>query len=125
MIALALMACGAGTVTLSTDSPACENWDFDNPEDPSLVVSMDGSRIVVQRVGVYQPEDAVFDPDIIAEGNTIAVYEAWTSAEGGDPDYCYSPVVFADPERAAEFSIEWFAAGENTPTHTREIDARE
>ena len=125
MIALALLACGAGTVTLSTDQPACENWDFDNPEDPSLEVSAEGTRIVIQRIGVYQPADAVFDPDIVAEGNTIAVYEAWTSEEGGDPEYCYSPVVYADAENQATFAIEWFAAGENTPTHTREIDSRE
>lgn len=125
MIALSLLACGAGSVLLSYDTPSCENWDFDNPEEPSLELSAEGTRLIIQRLGVYQPEDAIFDPDIVAEGGTIAVYEAWTSEAGGDPDYCYSPVVYADAERASVFTVEWFAAGDNTPTHTREFDLRE
>ena len=125
MIFALILGCGAGDVTLSTDTPPCENWDFDNPEEPSLSVELDGDRLVIQRVGVYQAEDAIFDPEIIADGQIIAVYEGWVSDSGGDPDYCFSPVVYADPERPARFTVEWFGEGENSVTHTREIDGRE
>ena len=125
MIFALILGCGAGDVTLSTDTPPCENWDFDNPEEPSLSVELDGDGLVIQRVGVYQAEDAIFDPEIIADGQIIAVYEGWVSDSGGDPDYCFSPVVYADPERPARFTVEWFGEGENSVTHTREIDGRE
>lgn len=125
MIIALVLACGAGDVTLSTDTPPCEDWDFDNPEDPRLDVYLEGNRVVIQRIGVYHAEDAVFDPEIIADGSVIAIYEGWISESGGDPEFCYSPVVYADPERPAKFTIEWFGDGENTVTHTREIDGRE
>jgi len=125
MVLALVLGCGAGNVALSWDTPPCENWDFDNPEDPSLDVSTDGDRIVIQRIGVYQAEDAVFDPEIIADGSVIAIYEDFNSQSEGELDYCYSPVVYADPERAAKFTIEWFEDGANQVTHTREIDTRE
>ena len=123
MILMALLACGPGNVTVSSDAPFCSNWDFDDPADPALEIEASSTQITATRVGVYAACDAVFSPDISPDGEYIAIYEAWDENEG-EADCCFSPYVQLDMERGGKFTIDWFAEGENSPTHSREVDNR-
>jgi hypothetical protein len=123
MFLVALLACGPGNVTVSSDAPFCSNWDFDDPVEPTMEIESTSTRITVTRLGVYAACDASFSPDIQPDGDHIAIYEAWDENEG-DADCCFSPSVQLDMDRGGKFTIEWFAEGDNTATHSREIDNR-
>ena len=123
MFLMLVLACGPGSVTVSSDAPFCSNWDFDDPSAPSMEIEATSTRITVTRVGVYAACDANFSPDIQPDGQEISIYEAWDDNEG-EADCCYSPKVQLDMDRGGKFVVDWYAEGDNAPTHSREIDNR-
>jgi hypothetical protein len=120
---LLLTACAADRVVMTVSQPGCADYDFENPPDESLEVADDSTDLSVAHVGVVGSCDAVFEPDVSSDGDTIEVREYWI---GDDPDstctVCWSPTVtLQDPPRG-RYNFRWYVGDTPFDTLSVEVD---
>lgn len=113
-------ACTADRVVVAVSQPGCEDYDFENPPTEALERVDDGPDLSVRHVGVIASCDAVFEPDVNSEGDTIEVHEYWI---GDDPDstctVCWSPTVTLQDAPKGRYDFRWYEG--DTPFDTLSV----
>jgi hypothetical protein len=110
LLAVPLTGCSPSPLTWTSTTVGCENFDFDNPGEPSLSATANGSNVVVQFGPVLQASDAEFAPELAVNGKEIQISEYWT--EGEEVDFCFTPEVTLK-NASGELQIYWFRGDDN------------
>lgn len=122
-VLLFLVACGQ-QVTLQPGLDGCENYNFTDPQDPTLEweAAADGTGRVWRTNVLMEQTGMVFEPEIVVEGDTVSLYEVWTGGEG-EPQFCYAPYL-ALTGIQTQVQVRWYlAVGETVPFETVNVEA--
>ena len=112
MFLVLLVACG-GKVEIQPGQAGCTDYNFEQPEESRLSVSMDGDVAVVQRTNVLIGGTApVFEPEISVEGDVITVEKAWTGTDE-TTSFCYLPQVTVTGV-TGKLQVRWFLEDDGT-----------
>lgn len=120
LVFLWLTACGAGDITTQSSNAFCEGIDISDPPPTEVAATVEGRKVTVVRMPVFQDCAAVFAPEITRDGNLIQVDEAWEPGTNGN-QCCMEAAVDLVLERGTVLDLEWSS---EDGTDTLEIDAR-
>ncbi len=106
MFVLLFAAC-VGNPVLDPDTRGCTDYDFDDPAKPALKKEAEDGGVAVFRTPVERPNlDDSFEPEIVTDGATIEVHEAWVDGADGQAS-CLEPVLHIS-EFGAPIEVRWF-----------------
>lgn len=106
ILSLLLAAC-ASEVVLSTATETCTDYDFDDPEESTVVAEQAGANWLVGRTNVIMGCDDLFAPDVDASGKDIIVYELWDERTEDDCTTCLEPTLVVQSPPAGVYYVEW------------------
>lgn len=112
---LTLSACGAPPLVYHPDAPGCSDVDFDDPPPETLDVVQDGVDWALVHDGVFQRCDAVFAPEVEADGRVIVVRERWEADGEGSCDTCFSPQIVFSQLSPGRYKARWYVEDDEVP----------
>ncbi len=118
---IALAAC-SDQVSILTETAACEDYNFVDPEVSSVELTQEGEDIHISHTGVFQGCDDLFRPEVEASGKVIFVREFWESRTEDDCELCFAPTIIIEAPPPGSYEVGWYEGDANVALEVLAFD---